>query len=54
MFIFNSYESKKLKYLKCDLLNLERWDLMSEVYVEEDIINFLLEQLKISFKEKIK
>ena len=27
---------------------------MSEVYVDEDIINFLFEQLKISFKEKIK
>jgi len=27
---------------------------MSEVYVDEDIINFLFEQLKISLKEKIK
>lgn len=27
---------------------------MSEVYVDEDIINFLFEQLKISLKVKIK
>ena len=27
---------------------------MSEMYVDEDIINFLFEQLKISLKEKIK
>lgn len=27
---------------------------MSEVYVDEDIINFLFEQLKINLKEKIK
>ena len=27
---------------------------MSEVYVDEEIINFLFEQLKISLKEKIK
>ena len=27
---------------------------MSDVYVDEDIINFLFEQLKISLKEKIK
>lgn len=27
---------------------------MSEVYVDEDIINFLFEQLKIGLKEKIK
>ena len=27
---------------------------MSEVYVDEDIINFLFEQIKISLKEKIK
>ena len=27
---------------------------MSEMYVDEEIINFLFEQLKISLKEKIK
>ena len=27
---------------------------MSEVYVDDEIINFLFEQLKISLKEKIK
>ena len=27
---------------------------MSEMYVDEETINFLFEQLKISFKEKIK
>ena len=27
---------------------------MNEVYVDEEIINFLFEQLKISLKEKIK
>ena len=27
---------------------------MSEVYVDEEIINYLFEQLKISLKEKIK
>ena len=27
---------------------------MSEIYVDEEIINFLFEQLKISLKEKIK
>ena len=27
---------------------------MSEMYVDEDIINFLFEQLKVSLKEKIK